>query len=276
MQSVPTPSRDPDLPDYDRPPVGETALSVQFDKLTKMKSMHLGLFGRKMQDLFPTTEERLPIPPAIEQFSEIQPHDVHIRFEAVETFALPRLLLLSSTGTEMIQIQNDRFTTNWWKTKEQDKYPHYDPRIKPAFERDFQKFQAFLAEEQLGPLKVNQCEVTYVNHIIGGSGWEKLGEFGEIFAFWNELPDPLSHPEDLVFHIRFPIRDENNRLIGRLHVNAQPALRTTDRALMYVVNLTARGQLGTGFEFFDVGRKWIVKAFDALTTQNMHAVWEKK
>ena len=274
MQGTRTQNRD--LSDFEKPPVVETVLSVQFEKLTAMQSLHLGLFGREMQENFPRTEERVPLPPVIEQFSEALPQGVRVQFEAVEAHSLPRLLLFNTAGTELIQIQNDRFIRNWRKAEEQDRYPHYEPYIKPAFERDFQKFQAFLAEEKLGPLKINQCEVTYVNHIISGEGWQGLGNFGKVFSFWNELAAPLAHPEDFAIRVRFPIADKNGQRIGRLHVDVQPALRATDAHPMYVANLTARGQLGAGFEFFDLGRQWIVKAFEKLTTRNMHLVWEKK
>ena len=99
-----------------------------------------------------------------------------MQFEATESPALPRLWLLNEAGTEMIQVQNDRFIKNWRKAGEKEQYPHYEPVIKPAFERDFVEFQEFLVEERLGVIKVTQCEVTYVNHIVSGEGWQTLGE----------------------------------------------------------------------------------------------------
>ena len=82
------------------------------------------------------------------------------------TFPLPRLWLLNGSGSEMMQIQNDRFIKNWSKGSANAKYPHYTPVIKPAFERDFNRFKTFVADEKLGAIKVNQCEVTYISHII--------------------------------------------------------------------------------------------------------------
>ena len=275
MSHAQTQGRDPNLPDFDRPPVVETVLSVQFDKLP-MQTGHLGLFGRKMRDSFPKAEDRIALPPVVEQFSEVPPPGVSIQFEALEAPRLPRLLLFNSAETELIQVQNDRFIKNWRKAKEQDEYPHYEPVIKPAFERDFQEFQTFLQEEDLGPLKINQCEVTYVNHIVSDTGWKGLSDLGKIFAFWHGLDVPLAQPEDLVIRVRFPITDEKDQRIGRLHLDAQPALRASDGIPMYVVNLTARGQVGTGFEFFDIGRKWIVKGFEKLTTPHMQEFWGKK
>jgi uncharacterized protein (TIGR04255 family) len=213
----------------------------------------------------------------IEHFPEPFPRGNRFQFDAGALPPLSRLWLLNEAGTEMIQIQDDRFIKNWRKVGERDQYPHYEPVIKPAFQRDFHEFQSFLEEEHLGPIKVNQCEVTYVNHIVSGEGWSDLGDIDQIFTFWNQPQAPApGPPEDLVLQIRFPITDDRNHPIGRLHVDIQPALRAVDNRPMYVMNLTARGQYGTGFDFFDIGRKWIVKSFEQLTTDKMHRVWRKK
>src|SRR5579859_5103817 len=239
-----------------------------------MQTVHLGLFWRKVQDRFPKTEERPALAPIIERFPEPMPHTGRIQFEAAETPELPRLWLLNGAGTEMIQVQRDRFIKNWRKAGDEDAYPHYEPVIKPAFERDFREFQMFLADEGIGEVRVNQCEVTYVNHIVSGEGWQELGDIDRIFTFWKQpaMPAP-GKAGDFGIHVRFPIRDEHDRPIGRLHLDIQPALRASDNLPMYVMNLTARGQYGKGFEFFDIGRKWIVKSFEQLTTELMHQIW---
>ena len=199
-----------------------------------------------------------------------------MQFEATETPEMPRLWLLNTAGTEMIQVQRDRFIKNWRKAADKDHYPHYEPIIKPAFQRDFYEFQAFLAEENLGTVNVNQCEVTYVNHIVSGHGWETFDELHRIFTFWEPTPDPIpGRTDDCRVHARFTIRADQTP-IGRLHVDIQPALRTTDNQPMYVMNLTARGMCGTGFDFFDIGRQWIVRTFEQLTTRHMHDIWRKK
>ena len=265
------------LADFENPPVVETVLSSQFEKLTAMQLVHFGLFWRKVQNRFPKTEERPALAPMIESFPEPVARGGRIQFETVEMPAPPRIWMLNDAGTEMIQLQNDRFIKNWRKAGEVAKYPHYEPAIKPAFERDFDAFQSFLAEENLGEIRVNQCEVTYVNHIVSGQGWEHLSEAHRIFTFWNRPAAPFpGDAEDLGVHVRFRIADNQERPIGRLHVDIRPALRATDDRPMYVMSLTARGQYGTGFDFFDIGRQWIVKSFEELTTGDMHRIWGKK
>jgi hypothetical protein len=76
----------------------------------------------------------------------------------------------------MIQVQNDRFIKNWRKEGEKGRYPRYDEKIRPNFDRDYAIFLAFLDKNHLGALRVNQCEVMYVNHILAGQGWEHYSD----------------------------------------------------------------------------------------------------
>lgn len=267
-----------DLPDFDNPPVVETVLSAQFEALTAMRSVHFGIFWQRVKDGFPNTEEHPALAPVLEQAGEPAPQAVQLRFETQETLPLPRLWLLNSGRTEMMQIQNDRFIKNWRKGAANAEYPHYTPVIKPAFERDFKEFQTFVGDEKLGAIKITQCEVTYVSHIVPGENWAKRDEIEKIFTFWKQ---PLAHPypgraEDFACHARFPILGPNNERIGRLHVDVHPAVSISDNKPMYAMNLTARGMYGSGIEFFDIGRRWIVKSFEHLTTEYMHAIWRKK
>ena len=268
-----------DLPDFDNPPLVETVLSAQFDRLAGMRSVHFGLFWQRVRDEFPNAEEHVPLPPVFEQPDDVAPQAVQLRFDPQETLSLPRLWLLNKSGSEIMQIQNDRFIKNWRKGPANADYPHYTPVLKPAFERHFKEFSAFAAEQDLGPIKITQCEVTYVSHIVSGEGWDRRDEIEKIFTFWKQPAADEAYPgkaEDFGCRIRFPIFGPENEWIGRLNVEVQPAINIADNKPMYALNLTARGMYGTGIEFFDIGRRSIVKSFDHLTTEHMHAIWRKK
>jgi uncharacterized protein (TIGR04255 family) len=266
----------PALPDFENPPVVETVLSVQFERISQMRAVHLGLFWLTVKDRFPDSEERSPLPSVFERFPGASSLG-EVRFEALEFPELPRVWFQDRARTELIQIQKDRFTKNWRKASESAHYPRYERSIKPAFDRDFGAFMQFLDAEGLGPVRINQCEVTYVNHIVSGEGWEDPGKPEELFTFWNGVSGEFPGiPEDMSTHLRYPIVHETAGIVGRLHVDIQPALRATDARPMYVMNLTARGRLGEGTDFLDLGRKWIVNSFDRLTTPAMHRVWRRK
>lgn len=265
-----------DLPDFERPPVIETVLSVQFQPLHDFRTAYFGLFWNRIRGTYPSTEERLALEPALEQFPEPARRRLEVQFPISERPPLPRVWYVHRTGNELLQVQPDRFIRNWRKTGDGDTYPRYEA-VRQGFDRDFQDFQDFLSEEELGAIAVNQCEVTYVNHIVAGEGWTTHGELDKVFTVWTPTSgDFPGDAEDASVHARFPIRSAAGAPIGRLHVEIQAAIREADGAPMFVANFTARGMIGQSTEFFDLGRESIVKSFAALTTPEMHKIWKRR
>jgi uncharacterized protein (TIGR04255 family) len=265
------------LPDFDDPPVVETVLSAQFEPLPALQTAQLGLLWGEYRTAFPKAGEHAPIDPVIEQFPERPTGRMALKLQTFENPPIPRLSFANEQGNEMIQVQNDRFIKNWRKEGDGEQYPRYDKTIRPNFDRDYRIFLAFLERNRFGAPRVNQCEVTYVNHILTGQGWAHYGDVDKLFTFWRS-PDstPPGPPEDLRLHARFIMPGESGKPMGRLHVDLQPAIRVSDNLPMYVLHLTARGQIGDGLAFFDVGREWIVKTFKKLTTESMHNIWRIK
>lgn len=271
------PPRPEHLPDFDNPPVVETVLSVQFETLPLIQTAHLGLLWNEYRASFPKTEDRPMLDPVVERFPETASARVGLKIQTFDNPPVPRLWFINAQGNEMIQVQNDRFIKNWRKEGDRERYPHYDNTIRPNFDRDYHIFLDFLEKNQLGTPHVKQCEVTYVNHILAGEGWERYNDVEKIFTFWRSPAlTPPGPAEDLRLHARFVIPGETGKPIGRLHVDLQPAVRTSDHHPMYVLHLTARGQAGDGLDFFDIGREWIVETFKRLTSSSMHAVWRIK
>jgi uncharacterized protein (TIGR04255 family) len=265
--------RPSDLPDFSDPPVVETVLSVQFDRLAPARTAHFGLYWNEVHERFPKTEERGELPPAVERFPDLSASGVGIQFEAFEAPPTPRFWFTNELGTELIQVQRDRFIKNWRKAEEAGLYPRYET-VKEGFDRDFSSFRDFASRYQLGGVRVNQCEVTYINHIVAGRGWSTHADIEKVFTVWRQPHSAYPGPaQDLTFHARFLISDTSGAPVGRLHASLQPVLRVSDAIPMFVLNLTARGQIGEGIDFFDLGREWIVRSFKELTTPDMHAIW---
>lgn len=265
--------RPSDLPDFSTPPVVETVLSVQFDRLTTARSAHFGLYWNEVHERFPKTEERGELQPAVERQPELPLSGVGIQFEALEAPPTPRFWFVNENGTELIQLQRDRFIKNWRKVGEGDQYPRYE-HVREGFERDFSSFREFVSRYDLGTIRINQCEVTYINHIEAGEGWKTHADINKVFTVWQQPNTAFpGAAQDVTFHARFPILDSSGVFVGRLHATMQSVVRLTDGAPMFVLDLTARGQVGSGTDFFDLGRDWIVRSFKALTTPEMHQVW---
>lgn len=268
------------LPDFANPPVIEVALSVQFEPLSVLRTPHFGLLWSEFRREFPRIEEHPPRAAVIEQFGIPRPPKMDVRVEV--GLPIPQCRFLNEKGTELIQVQQDRFVHNWRKVGGGDEYPRYE-FVKRRFEEELGTFRQFLAREGLGELVPNQCEVTYVNHIISGAGWERHGELGNILTVWTTRYSDtfLLGPEDIGHRIRYIIPGADGSPLGRLLVGIDPAYRTEDDRPIYVLILTARGRpIGEGIEgalgFLDIGREWVVRGFTSLTSSRMHEVWGRR
>jgi uncharacterized protein (TIGR04255 family) len=193
---------------------------------------------------------------------------------------VPRCWFLNSEGSELIQLQQDRFIANWRKVSPNHEYPRYE-RVRQLFEQNFEVFRQFVAKEQLGEITATQCEVSYVNHIRSGQGWSQPGELGTVLTVWNShyTDDFLSAPEDVRLAIRYLIKDDAGDIVGRLHISMEPKYSASDGSLMFVMVFTARGKpkgkdLESMLRFFDLGRQWIVRGFASITTEDpMQKLW---
>lgn len=269
-------ARPSDLPDFDNPPVVETVLSAQFEPLTQIRTAHLGLFWNEIKDRFPKAEERPPLDPVFEVFPEPPRPALGLRVEAYESPPIPRFWFTNESGTELVQIQPDRFIRNWRKVGQGDQYPRYE-KLKARFEEDFILFERFITTQGIGNIKVNQCEVTYINHIIVGEGWHTYEDVEKVFTVWRQPDAKYPGPAHTVmFHARFVMAQADGKPIGRLHADLKSAVRRQDGQPMFVLNLTARGMLGDGIDFFDTGREWVVRSFAGITTLDMHKIWKRK
>lgn len=267
------------LPEFSNPPVVEVAISVQFDAIKKLRTPQLGLLWSEFRKDFPVTEEHPPLDQVFERFG-LPPKlgGAGVQLQMLDAPPVPRCWFLNDAGTELIQVQPDRFIHNWRKRQGQDNYPRYE-NLRRTFATELSRFEAFLVREQLGSLAPNQCEVTYVNHIILAES-EHHGQLSRVLA-----PITLAYTdgfleaaEDIRAALRYVIKNERGQPIGRLHIAAEPAFRTSDSHPMYVLTLTARGEPGGSsieeiLRFMDIGRDWIVRAFADVTTTEMHQRW---
>jgi len=232
----------------------------------------------KYRDKFPKVESHPPIERAVEVFQREPIVQPAVTFELVNPFMTPRVWFLGETGSELLQIQRDRFIVNWRRVRPEDKYPHYE-HIREMLEREFSTFSTFVVEHKLGNIACNQCEVTYINQIQTCEVWDRHAKVGSVLNVMAPefKEETLPTPELFRFSAQY-IMGQHDAPIGRLHLDFQPAFRPTDRKPIFMMNFTARGKpMGEGFtgalKFLDEGRSNIVRGFRALTTPEMHKEW---
>jgi uncharacterized protein (TIGR04255 family) len=265
------------LPDYDDPPVTETALGVQFATLEKWKIPHFGLFWQTIKEQYPHTEVNPPLAAEIEapslEFKLPEPP----RLEVLN-YPPVRCWFLNDSKTELIQLQNDRLIHNWRKVSGNEPYPHYE-MTRPAFARDWDAFCKFLDSLDLGKPDVRQCEMTYVNHIDKGVAWKSFDDLPKIFPCWSGrgCGDYLPSPESASLNVSYPMPEAK----GRLRITMVHAFRTSDATETLQLTLAARGKPASSatadlLDWLDAGRDSIVRGFTDFTSETMHQMWRRK
>lgn len=261
-------------PEFNSPPVIESVLGLQFHPIQNFSIHHLFLYWVSVRDKYPNIETQPPIEQVIEQFDQTAISTAGFPFIFSSTPDL-RCWLIDKSRNKLIQIQRDRFLHNWRKVKGDEAYPHYD-NLKPSFVEEWKNFCNFLRDERLEEPIINQCEVTYINHIVIEKDIKSYGDVNHITKFLAKDPKfgVLPNPEMITFDIKY-VLPENK---GRLHVNLQPVIRQWDGKRVLQLILTARGKPASSkledlLEWCNLGHDWIVAGFKDFTTEEMHKIW---
>lgn len=275
-----------DLPSFERPPVVETVLGVQFDPLPDFANAHLGSFWKFMQDPgqgstglldWPNVSDAPPLAPAHERFGEGETwRHLGAQLKLTQDVSA-RIQFRNTDGNRMIQLQNGRLHYNW-VGHTGNPYPRYRV-VRPEFDEVFGRFQKFLVAERLGECRPNQWEITYVNHLPKGSVWNEPSDWRNVFV---SLPGPWSGPsavrlESAGGEWHFEIVPQRGRLhIQLAHLRTGPSEPGETLRLM----LTARGPVaedtGEGLsleEGLSLGREAIVRTFKDITSESAHEYW---
>lgn len=267
------------LPEFERPPVVEVAVSVQFDAPV-LDGPLIALRWGQVRDRFPLREETSPLTPTIETFGVPQEPRIEIQFSGASP--AQRLLMLSESKTKLLQIQKDLFGYSWRKLQPQHEYPRYK-KIRNDFECELADFQTFLSAEELGTLSPVQCEITYVNVILTEEDvWSSHSELGRVIpsATPRLTEGFLPPPEQTRYALQYVIPSEGDVPQGRLYVSVEPTHHMPDKMPMYLMKLTFRGvPQGDGtngiIKAMNLGHEWIVQGFATLTSSEMHHVWRR-
>jgi uncharacterized protein (TIGR04255 family) len=265
------------LPDYDLPPVIEVVCGLQFAALEGFQATAFGLLWQRLRSEYPTCEQQPPLAHVIEQFGE--PVAEEARVEVSSGLPLPRMFFVHQTPCWLVQVQNDRFLHNWRRQQETDVYPHF-PEVYKRFWSAWKRFLEFCREEKIGTPQVDQLELTYINHIVQGEGWDGTARIGQVFPdlAWRTPRSFLPSPEAAAWKLSFAMPGSS----GRLHASVRHAVRRRDMKPVMLCELTARGvpnAIGDDAirEWFHLGREWIVRGFADLTHERVqNEVWKRK
>jgi uncharacterized protein (TIGR04255 family) len=147
---------------FTSPPVVEVVAGVSFAGISAEVSVLLAAFWKEhLRHDYPTLQQQPPYSPPVEQLhSGVEPPSFSLDFSTAFPFA--RLWALSQDGNELLQLQPGWFACDWRKVKPDDEYDRW-PRRRDAFAKTFDHLSRFLLEESVTDLKIQQCEVSYIN-----------------------------------------------------------------------------------------------------------------
>lgn len=258
------------MPEFDAPPVVETVISVQFDRLQLTNALAGWYWKSRLGDDWPNSLEAQHI------------NDVFERFGAERTWVAPgvkildkppstRLQLIRHDEERMVQVQDSRFIYNW-KKKEGSAYPTFKI-LQPEFKEKFEQFVGFVADAGLGDISINQWEVVYVNRIPKGGLWESLQDWPKlipgfgVFGAESKL-DTFAGSWQVVI-------GEN---LGRIHIELKHA-KTDEKKEIIHLQFTARGPVSDTMDLYkgcELGHETIVNEFANMTSELSHKHWKRR
>jgi len=258
-----------ELPDYDNPPAQETWMAFSFVPL-EWSIPHFGAFWSEIRADYPKFEVHPPVGQFSVEFNALAP-------EAIVKLPV-RCWFINEESNRLIQVQNNRFFHNWRRPSPTAPYLHYD-ELKPMFEREWDRFSAFARTHELGTPNVQSCEVSYINHLDRGVGWENFSDPSIVFPSVGSFrgKQVLGKPETVSLNSSYVMPERE----GRLRIAVQPAIRQIDGKEIIQLTITgscrpSSNEAGELTKCLDLCREWVVRGFDDFTSDDMHRIWRKK
>jgi uncharacterized protein (TIGR04255 family) len=272
------------LPDYDRPPLVETVVGVQFDEIRSLSTAHLAAFWATLdQQAWPTATDAAPLTPQSERFDELSGWAELVEVRVAQQYPGCRVQIKHRNGDRMIQLQKGRFHLNWLGQAGAT-YPRYE-HVRKEFSDHWAMFLHFVSTKDPHAVRPNQWEVTYVNQIPRGTVWTTPRDF-VFFRPLGEIPClPLEiQSESFGGEWHFVIGPQR----GRLHVAWQHGRKENEGPQdpsqeFILLTFTARGPVASQddptaalLEGLDLGRESIVRSFQQLMSDSANQHWGLK
>lgn len=250
-------------------------MGVQFAPPKGYSQVRAGEVWQLFRSNYPVVQERDSLPPIFETFGVSRPGHMAGGLSFVSGALHDRFWFMRETGDELIQFQQDRLLHNWRKVGDQtNDYPRFEKMLE-RFESELHSLEKYVASLFPQSLAINQCEVSYINHIVGAQGaTPRPADWLRFASFEGQEPENFSTA------FREIIRDAGSRPVGRFTCEGSSAVNESGRPIL-VLNLTVRGSpsnssIDAALEFIQRARSIIVHKFTGLTTTAAHQTWRRR
>jgi uncharacterized protein (TIGR04255 family) len=223
---------------FDRPPVIETRIGVQFAPLIGFRSGHFGLFW---EECVGTKDWRIladqpASPKEIERFGSKKLRPTVEKDEG----DFPQICMrLSSKDGRTVQFQPNKLIYGWYRTEGR---PSFD-EVRGQFDKLFADLERYVVKWDLGILTPNLWEVTYVNKILPGKLWQTPSDWHKVLPGIFPPGGPTVGDMDWStfngtwFFVIPPER-------GRVRMRVQKVVANQTDEILLLLVITARGEIG--------------------------------
>jgi uncharacterized protein (TIGR04255 family) len=263
----------PPLPDYDKPPVVEVALGMQFRPPLAVDPMELAPLRDLWMPRYPKLGRQPPLPAVVEG-QRVEPG---IRVMLGADPPLQRQWFMSEDERDLVQLQQDRLIVNWRALDGAVPYPRYE-HVRARFDEASLDLWDFIASRGKPEPVVEQAEANYINAIDPQDGPANLEA---VFSWWGDsLADHhLFRPTEVSLAMVFDVPKLGTPPV-RMYVNVQPADGADGRRVLFMT-ITVRGAPADttrdgALAFIDEARQHIVNSFTEMTTETMHELWGRR
>lgn len=259
------------LPDYKSPPLNEVVLGVQFEQPSGYRQIRAGEVWALYKQQYPLVDEQPPLQPVFETFGG-RPNS-GLQFGFTTSAVHDRFWFLSETKDELIQFQADRLLHNWRKVGDgTNPYPRFEKMIE-KFKSELLDLESYFANLATQKLAINQCEISYINHIVAGEKFDPSA-----WLRFLTLPDSC-RADEVTVSVRRVLHDAESKPFARLFVDAATGFNPQGEKIL-VLTLTVRGtprrtSIDDAIKFICAGRETIVSTFADVTTDAAQKVWER-
>jgi uncharacterized protein (TIGR04255 family) len=246
-------------------------VGVQFSTPRSYQQIFAGEVWGLFRKDYTVVQEQPPLQPSFETFGLKHQRPMFPQISFASGASHDRFWFLRPDGDELIQFQNDRFLHNWRKVGDgTNVYPRFEA-MAGRFENELRLLQDYFNGLEAQELIINQCEISYINHIplrgLAPQDWLRFVNFDD------------TAPDDFSVSFREVVKDEDDKPMGRLICDATTAFLPTGEEIV-AFTLTVKGApsastIDSALSFLRKSRGIIVNRFSELSTDSAHKNWER-
>lgn len=250
---------------FKAPPVNEVAIGESFVPRTDLLIPQMGVFwDRHLREQYPTVEHGLPIASG--------PDTVYT--DTATNLVLPRVLMVGTDRTSLVQLQPDRLYANWRRMDDKDEYPRFEA-VRDRYLAIREQLNAFVKELSGDELTAAGYELTYINAFLPATGWSGFDDLPNFFKPWAGIKESVAlQLKNVRLGLELLLPDDCGRLT--LQINPATKVGTTDPVMR--ADLVASADAGVASrmplsEWAKVAHHAIVETFVQISPADKLEAW---